>query len=72
MPDRLSIEDAQRLLGREAMPPAPAVEIEGISPADMERLFTPKDEQVLRMKHDLRAGNEWTFGIRKLDEATLG
>ena len=72
MPDRLSIEDAQRLLGREAMPPAPAVEIDGISPADMERLFTPKDEQVQRMKHDLRAGNEWTFGVRKFDEATLG
>ena len=72
MPDRLSIEDAQRLLGREERPPAPAVEIDGISPADLERLFTPKDEQVQRMKHDLHAGNEWTFGIRKFDEATLG
>ena len=72
MPERLSIEDAQRLFGQEAEEPPAPIEIDGISPADMQRLFTPKDEQVRRMKHDLRAGNEWTFGVRAFDEATLG
>ena len=61
MPERLSIEDAQRLLGQEAEEPPAPIEIDGISPADMQRLFTPKDEQVRRMKHDLRAGNEKPF-----------
>jgi len=72
MPEKLSIEDAQRLLGQGAEEPPAPIEIDGISPADMQRLFTPKDEQVRRMKHDLRAGNEWTFGVRAFDEATLG
>ena len=72
MPERLSIEDAQRLLGQEAEEAPAPLEIDGISSADMQRLFTPKDEQVRRMKHDLRAGNEWTFGVRRFDEATLG
>ena len=73
MAERLSLTDAQRLLGREKNPsPAPAVEIDGISPADLERLFTPKSLQVQRMKHDLAGGAEWTFGVGKFDEATLG
>ena len=53
-------------------PSKPPPEIEGISAADLQRLFTPKGEQVRRMRHDLQSGNEWSFGLRVFDEATLG
>jgi len=54
---------------------APAKQVKpvaGISDGDLNRLFTPKSEQMQRMRSDLRVGNEWRFGIRQFDEATLG
>ena len=78
MPKEISMEEARQLVTGAATAPAPAPpdaepqEIEGVSAQDLRRLFTPKGEQVRRMKHDLRAGNEWSFGVRAFDEATLG
>jgi|TARA_R110002020_G_scaffold132420_5_gene295718 KaiC/GvpD/RAD55 family RecA-like ATPase len=77
MPDRISIEDAFDLVGQAAtetpVVAAPKVkEVDGISNGDLNRLFTPKSEQMKRMRSDLRVGNEWRFGIRQFDEATLG
>ena len=80
MPEELSLEEALALVaGAEsdshsapAPPSQPPTEIEGISAADLQRLFTPKKEQVRRMRHDLRSGNEWSFGVRVFDDATLG
>jgi KaiC/GvpD/RAD55 family RecA-like ATPase len=75
LPERLSLEDAMRLVGAGAAAAAPApaaVEIEGITSADLKRLYTPKTEQMSRMRTDLSAGGEWKFGIRGFDEATLG
>ena len=79
MPEELSLEEAlRRVAGAESIsapappPSEPPAQIEGISPADLQRLFTPKKEQVRRMRHDLRSGSEWSFGVRVFDEATLG
>ena len=79
MPEELSLEEALKRVAGAGSPSAPApppseppAQIEGISPADLQRLFTPKKEQVRRMRHDLRSGSEWSFGIRVFDEATLG
>ena len=78
MPEELSLEAALSLVAGAESPSAPAppseppTEVEGISAADLQRLFTPKKEQVRRMHHDLRSGNEWSFGLRAFDEATLG
>ena len=78
MPEELSLEAALSLVAGAESPSAPAppseppTEVEGISAADLQRLFTPKKEQVRRMHHDLRSGNEWSFGLRAFDEATFG
>ena len=80
LPDEISLEDAQALIAGAgataatvpAPPSEPPAEIEGISSADLQRLFTPKKEQVRRMRHDLQIGNEWSFGVRAFDDATLG
>ena len=78
MPKEISMEEARQLVAGAASAAAPAPlpaepdEIDGVSAADLRRLFTSKGEQVRRMRHDLRAGNEWRFGIRSFDEATLG
>jgi len=74
MPERISYEDAL-LLVEQSPPkvgPAPERDVEGVSSSDLKRLFTPKDEQVKRMRNDLKGGGEWRFGIRAFDEATLG
>jgi len=82
--EHLSLEEAlERIANAETggvtadavAPPAPSsppAEIEGISAADLRRLFTPKGEQVRRMRHDLQSGSEWSFGVRVFDDATLG
>lgn len=75
MAERISLEDALRLVGRgaaEAAAPDPQVEVEGVSSNDLKRLFTPKTEQMQRMRSDLKSGGEWKFGIRAFDDATLG
>ena len=80
LPDEISLEEAQALIAGAgattapvpAPPSEPPAEIEGISSADLQRLFTPKKEQVRRMRHDLQAGNEWSFGLRTFDDDTLG
>jgi|TARA_R110002020_G_scaffold25087_2_gene81663 KaiC/GvpD/RAD55 family RecA-like ATPase len=74
MAERISLEDALRLVGQSAVTAAsgPEVEVEGVSSNDMKRLFTPKTEQMQRMRSDLQTGGEWKFGIRAFDEATLG
>ena len=66
MAERISLEDALRLVGQSAASAAsgPEVEVEGVSSNDMKRLFTPKTEQMQRMRSDLQAGGEWKFGIR--------
>jgi len=74
MVERISLQDALRLVGQSAATAAsgPAVEVEGVSTNDIKRLFTPKTEQMQRMRSDLRSGGEWQFGIRAFDDATLG
>ena len=72
MVKRLSPEAAQALVGKGGATPSANKKEEGISSTDLKRLFTPKSEQVKRMRHDLRSGGEWTFGVRAFDEATLG
>jgi KaiC/GvpD/RAD55 family RecA-like ATPase len=74
MAERISLEDALRLVGQSAVTAAsgPEVEVEGVSNNDIKRLFTPKTEQMQRMRSDLQTGGEWKFGIRAFDEATLG
>jgi KaiC/GvpD/RAD55 family RecA-like ATPase len=75
MPERLDLEAAKRLVGRgvsDKETPAPAGSAESISAGDLKRLFTPKRDQIQRMRHDLRVGGEWRFGIRAFDDATLG
>jgi KaiC/GvpD/RAD55 family RecA-like ATPase len=78
MPKEISVEEARELVAGAAAAAAPApptvesVEIDGVSAEDLRRLFTPKGDQLRRMRHDLRPGNEWRFGIRSFDEATLG
>ena len=78
MAEEISLEEARKLVAgaTSAVAPAPPETeppvVEGVSPEDLRRLFTSKGEQVRRMRHDLRAGNEWSFGVRSFDEATLG
>jgi KaiC/GvpD/RAD55 family RecA-like ATPase len=74
MVERISVEDALRLVGQKAEVSAsdPKVEVEGVSTNDIKRLFTPKTEQMQRMRSDLKAGGEWQFGIRAFDDVTLG
>jgi len=78
MPKEIGMEEARQLVAGAASAAAPASptvepkEIDGVSAEDLRRLFTPKGDQLRRMRHDLRAGNEWKFGIRAFDEATLG
>lgn len=71
---RLSMTDAMDLLGQRATPSAPSVhpDVSGVTDTDLKRLFTPKTEQMKRMRSDLRAGGEWSFGIQVFDDATLG
>jgi KaiC/GvpD/RAD55 family RecA-like ATPase len=73
----IGLEEARQLVAGRSIVPAPAAStspspIEGISDADMHRLFTPKVEQVKRMRHDLKTGNEWSFAVDAFDNATLG
>jgi len=75
MPDRLSLEDAMQLIGEGAAKAAPKpveAKIDGVTSADIKRLYTPKTEQLSRMRDDFRAGGVWKFGIRAFDEATMG
>ena len=74
MTQRISLEDALRLVRSEEAEQVSSdpVEVEGVSTNDIKRLFTPKTEQMQRMRSDLKTGGEWRFGIRALDEATLG
>ena len=74
MTQRISLEDALRLVRTEEAEQVSSdpVEVEGVSTNDIKRLFTPKTEQMQRMRSDLKTGGEWRFGIRALDEATLG
>lgn len=73
MPKRISVEDAFELLGqKETSAPVSVKRTDGISSSDMKRLFTPKSEQMVRMRSDLKAGGEWRFGIEEFDRATLG
>lgn len=74
MTERISYEDALLLVEQSPAEaePAPEKDVDGVSSSDLKRLFTPKDEQVKRMRNDLKGGGEWRFGIRAFDEATLG
>ena len=72
MEEALSLIAGAEVASAPVPPSKPPPEIEGISAADLQRLFTPKGEQVRRMRHDLQSGNEWSFGLRVFDEATLG
>ncbi len=74
MPERISLEDALHLVGQSPAPAGlvPEKDVDGVSSSDLKRLFTPKEEQVKRMRNDLKGGGEWRFGIRAFDEATLG
>ena len=74
MTERISLTDALGLVGQAATTAAagPEVEVEGVSTNDIKRLFTPKTEQMQRMRSDLKSGGEWQFGIRGFDEVTLG
>ena len=70
---RLTMQDAMDLLGQHtAVAPTVQPKTDGVSDADLKRLFTPKNEQMKRMRSDLRAGGEWKFGIEAFDKATLG
>ena len=69
---RLSMTDAMDLLGQSQTASAVHKDVKGVSDSDLKRLFTPKTEQMKRMRSDLRAGGEWRFGIEAFDSATLG
>ena len=70
---RLTMTDAMNLLGQqETVAPTVVPKVNGVTDTDLKRLFTPKSEQMKRMRSDLRAGGEWRFGIDAFDTATLG
>ena len=70
---RLTMTDAIDLLGQQAtVAPTVVPKANGVTDTDLKRLFTPKTEQMKRMRSDLRAGGEWRFGIDAFDTATLG
>ena len=74
MVERISYEDALHLVqdGPETSGPLAEKNVEGVSTSELKRLFTPKEDQLRRMRSDLKGGGEWQFGIRAFDEATLG
>ena len=77
MPDRLTLDDAIKLVGSgqgatTVAPKAEQAKIDGVTDADLKRLYTPKNQQLSRMRGDLKSGGEWRFGIRAFDEATMG